>query len=70
MMKCQEAREDKVLPCQEVYVWYNFLHAALRCLSVAYDIVHLSYGQLQRNAASKKLWRKAQFWKRLSLLIL
>ena len=26
MMKCQEAREDKVLSCQEVYVWYKGKH--------------------------------------------
>ena len=26
MMKCQEAREDKVLSCQEVYVWYKDKH--------------------------------------------
>ena len=26
MMKYQEAREDKVLSCQEVYVWYKGKH--------------------------------------------
>ena len=28
-MKCQEAREDKVLSCQEVYVWYKDKHTLI-----------------------------------------